>query len=303
MKYNIRKECSLVVAFLIFINLNINVKASNDKYNITMKQDILCFMLAYPEYITGLEVKDNGFVYVKMKSGNKILYDDKIIKTTEQKLNNPDLQDTMEQLYPLNFPKGLMIKKFDPGRCRNYELLKEVYGISKSAVEANLKNANGYLQFNQNNGAAKELSAAIKEAISMSKDRNIISRALFPTSGTFNYRYIAGTNRLSPHSFGIAIDLASNKNDYWKWASEKDGEKRLLSYPEDLVNIFENHNFIWGGKWNHFDILHYEYRPEIILKARYFSRDFENERVWYEGAPFSREDVKNKIKEIDNILK
>jgi hypothetical protein len=35
--------------------------------------------------------------------------------------------------------------------------------------------------------------------------------------------------------------------------------------------VFEKHGFIWGGKWGHFDIMHYEYRPEIILKSRYFS--------------------------------
>lgn len=303
MKHMINKKCSLIAAFLFLINLNINVKATNDKYNKTMKQDILCLMLAYPEYITGVEIKDNKLVYIKMKSGNKILYDDKREKTTEEKLYNSDLQDTMEQIYPLCFPKALMVKNYDPGRFRNYELLKEVYGESKAVVQANLKNVNGYLQFNQNNGAAKELSAAMKEATTMSKSRVEISKVLFPTNGTFNYRYIAGTNRLSPHSFGIAIDLASSRNDYWKWASAKDGERRLLSYSKDLVNIFENHNFIWGGKWNHFDILHFEYRPEIILKARYFSKDFESGRLWYEGAQFNDEEVKDKIKEIDNVLK
>lgn len=306
MKYNFRKRFCLSVVFIILISSNINVKASNDKYNITIKQDILCLMLAYPEYITGIEVKDNGFVYIKMKSGNKILYDDKKTKSAMQKLDNPDLQDTMEELYPLNFPKGLMAKNYDPGRCRNYELLREVYGSSRSAVQAKLKNVKvgyGYLQFNSNNGAAEELSAVMKEVMPLAQGREDIRRSLFPTSGTFNYRCIAGTNRLSPHSFGIAIDLASNKNDYWKWASVKEGEKRLISYPAEIVNVFEEHNFIWGGKWNHFDILHFEYRPEIILKARYFNKNLENKMFWYEGAPINIKEVKEKIEEIDKVLK
>lgn len=310
MRYNIRKACSLFVFILIIfvniININTIVKASNDKYSVTLKQDILCFMLAYPEYITGIDVDNKGFVYIKMKSGHKILYDDKKSKTVEQKLDNPDLQDTMEQPYPLNFPIGLMEKNFDPGRFRNYELMREVYGASKGEVQAKLRNVKagyGYLQFNLNNGAAKELSAAMKEVALLAQDRGDIRKALFPTSGTFNYRYIAGTYRLSPHSFGTAIDLASNKNDYWKWADAKNGEKRLLSYPSEVVRIFEEHNFIWGGKWNHFDILHYEYRPEIIFKARYFSKNFENGRVWYEGAQTNNKEVIDKIKEIDTLIK
>lgn len=299
----IKKGFSLFLVFILLINLNINVKAINAENNKAIKQDLLCLMLAYPRYITGIEVKSNGLIYIKMTSGKKFIYDDKKAKTIEEKFINSDLQDTMEQLYPLNFPKGLMAKNFDPGRCRNYELLREIYGFSKCEVEAKLKNVNvgsGYLQFNISNDAAKELSCAMKEISNMSQGNHNIRKNVYPTSGTYNYRYISGTNRLSPHSFGIAIDLASNKSDYWKWASVKDGEKRLLSYPKEIVNIFENHNFIWGGKWNHFDILHFEYRPEIILKARYFSENFNNESVWYKGAPF---EIREKIDYIDKIIK
>ena len=53
-----------------------------------MKQDILCLMLAYPEYITNIEEK-NGFVYLVMKSGKKLLYDDKTTKNLRKKLSKP----------------------------------------------------------------------------------------------------------------------------------------------------------------------------------------------------------------------
>lgn len=300
---SIKKSFSFCLIIILFLNLKIPIKALGDKNNIVIKQDLLCLTLAYPEYITGFEVKENGMIYINMKSGKKILYDDKKTKSIEEKINNADLQDTLEQLYPLDFPTGLMEKNYDPGRFRNYELLKEVYGSTKSSVEANLKKANigyAFLQFNGNNNAAKELSAAIREAQSLEKDN--IRRALYPTSGTFNYRNIAGTNRLSPHAFGIAIDLASSKYDYWKWASIKEGEKRLLTYPKELVSIFENHNFIWGGKWNHFDILHFEYRPEVILKARYFSKNIEENDVWYKGIPLDNLRIKEVIENINKVL-
>jgi hypothetical protein len=29
--------------------------------------------------------------------------------------------------------------------------------------------------------------------------------------------------------------------------------------------VFEKHGFIWGGKWYHYDTMHFEYRPELLL--------------------------------------
>lgn len=55
-----------------------------------MKQDILSIMLAYPGYITNLEISDNK-VYLILKSGKKLIYDDKKEKSQDEKLNNPDI--------------------------------------------------------------------------------------------------------------------------------------------------------------------------------------------------------------------
>ena len=37
---------------------------------------------------------------------------------------------------------------------------------------------------------------------------------------------------------------------------------------DHVVEVFEKHGFIWGGKWYHYDTMHFEYRPEIIALAR-----------------------------------
>ena len=134
----------------------------------------------------------------------------------------------------------------------------------------------------------------------LSKTIGGIGSILYPASGTYNYRVISGTGRLSPHSYGIAIDLKSDKRDYWKWSSDKQGKERLKDYPKELVEAFEKNNFVWGGKWGHFDILHFEYRPEIILKARYFG-NFNNNSTWYEGVPLD-DTTKKYIEIIDNSL-
>jgi hypothetical protein len=30
--------------------------------------------------------------------------------------------------------------------------------------------------------------------------------------------------------------------------------------------VFEQHGFIWGGRWAHYDTMHFEYRPELLGK-------------------------------------
>ena len=33
----------------------------------------------------------------------------------------------------------------------------------------------------------------------------------------------------------------------------------------EVVEIFEKYGFIWGGKWYHYDTMHFEYRPELLV--------------------------------------
>lgn len=284
---------------------SLNMDFKSEEYIASMKRDLLCIMLAYPDYVSDIELGEDDRVYIIMKSGNKILYDDKREKGFESMVSNPDIQDMMKDIYPLDRINSLMPLNYDPGRIRVYPLLKEVYGESRNRIEKNLvsvSTVNSGCIFNKNNDAAKSLKNALDEISMLAKSNRKIYKAAFPLNGTYNYRVIAGTNRLSPHSFGIAIDLARDKRDYWKWASRSEGEARLVSYPIELVKVFEKNNFIWGGKWGHFDILHFEYRPELIIKAKYFSNMPIDNSNWYYGAD-ENEKIKSYIKAIDEKLK
>lgn len=316
MRCKLMRNMPIYISLFCVLSLFAYVKQPLDKnnafassientYQVTMKQDILSLMMAYPEYIVGVEARENEKVYLIMKSGKRIIYDDKTVKSFEQKLANPDLQDMMEQQYPLTPIKSLMPKNEDPGRGRVYSLLSEVYGGSRSKVESNLTNVNvgKYSRFNKNNKAAEELKKVMQELMPIAQKNSKVATSLFPSSGTYNYRIISGTGRLSPHAFGIAIDLARDNRDYWQWASEKQGAERIASYPQEIVDVFQKHNFIWGGKWYHFDILHFEYRPEIILKARYFGNKDISRKAWYEGAPVEDSSVKEYIKKIEEGIK
>lgn len=299
-----KKISGFLMLLLLTINIGVSVaKADERDYEVTMKQDLLVMKLAYPEYVKTVE-KNGDKVYLIMKSGKKILYDDKIKKTHEEKLANGDLQDVLEQIYPLEMNSEIMNREFDPGRSRSYEIFSEVYGDSKKTIEANLRNLKvGYTyQFNSKNNANVALENALKEILPLAKTRGDIGSILYPASGTFNYRVISGTGRLSPHSYGIAIDLKSDKRDYWKWSTEKEGKNRLLQYPKELVEAFEKNNFVWGGKWGHFDILHFEYRPEIILKAKYFGQWTGSKDEWCKDIPIG-EDEKQYIETINEVFK
>lgn len=274
-------------------------------YERTMKRDILSLMMAYPEHITGVKKRDDGKVYIVMNSGNEIIYDDGVAKSFSEKIYNGDLQDMLEDIYPLWDTHKIMEKNIDPGRIRVYSLLKEVYGDSEKKVSSNLENVfigGSAFAFNKSNNASKSLKKAIDETYELLKVKPEIYQHILPANGTYNYRFIAGTNLLSPHAFAIAVDLKSDSRDYWKWATPEQAEERLNSYPRDVVKIFEKNNFIWGGKWSHFDILHFEYRPEIIIKSRYFIEAHEIIEPWYYGYPVDNEDVLGYIKIIEEAL-
>lgn len=68
--------------------------------------------------------------------------------------------------------------------------------------------------------------------------------------GSFTYRTMRGSNRLSMHAYGCAIDLDPNSN---KFGSHK------WSMPKDVVRIFESTGATWGGHWRYPDAMHFQW--------------------------------------------
>lgn len=277
---------SLVLLITTFNFAKANeVKADSSEYIINMKRDILSIMMGYPDYVKDIKVKD-GNVYLIMKSGNSIVYDDKKDKSEEGILECADIHDSLKQVYPLGKISSAMERNFNPGRARCYKLLNEIYGSSQAEIEKQIKYI-GNNGFSKSNNAVSSLESALSQINLASKSNSKIGANVYPTAGAYNYRYVRGTGRLSAHAYGIAIDLKTNGSDYWKWANKEAASKRIENYPEELYKIFEDNNFIWGGKWGYFDIMHYEYRPEIIYKAKYFpvTNECKDDKNWFVGAP------------------
>jgi D-alanyl-D-alanine carboxypeptidase len=91
---------------------------------------------------------------------------------------------------------------------------------------------------------------------------------LAPSAGTYNCRPIAGTDRMSMHAYGASIDLNTKFANYWRWSKPgKDGKYAWTNQlPQEIVEVFERHGFIWGGRWYHYDTMHFEYRPELLAR-------------------------------------
>ena len=225
---------------------------------------------AYPGIITG--VTGNAVTFAG--GGTLPLDDGKGKKAFAEWLEHPDIEDMFAQSYSPGELKALPPLDFDPGRARNEAFFTKIYGdCRKGEVEKSLvtiswlpKKAAQKLKITRINGVAERLAAVSSELDKLPSKFDI---DLFPAAGTYNCRVIAGTKNLSGHGLGIAIDIALKNAHYWRW--EKKDPNGTIAYrnkiPDEIVRIFEKHGFIWGGKWHHFDTMHFEYRPELLPPA------------------------------------
>ena len=91
-----------------------------------------------------------------------------------------------------------------------------------------------------------------------------VKRAAYPIAGVYSCRAVADTGKPSVHSYAAAIDLNTRYADYWLWQKKTNPIPYRNRMPQEIVDIFERHGFIWGGKWYHYDTMHFEYRPELL---------------------------------------
>ena len=225
---------------------------------------------AYPGAIGNVFKDQQGVLRARLRNGGEEILRYEKQRSHADRVAAPSLLDILHQSYPSNLDFEAWPKNLDPGRYRNDALLKEVYGDTKSEVEKGLvtiKFLDKSVRFQSRNGAAEALKEVGKEVAILLQTEPQLRKYFQEMGGTFNWRKIAGTKRLSSHSFGIAIDLNPSLGAYWKWERDQDrlGDmKHRLAYPGKIVRIFEKHGFIWGGKWYHYDLMHFEYRPEFF---------------------------------------
>ncbi len=235
---------------------------------------IQCLVQAYPLFLDSV---DEHFLY--WKDGMKMPLDGERTDMAAAKrdtsdydawLNTATLRDQMAQWYPRTRLYLPLARNYDPGRAREDALFRKMYGATAEEVQSHLrsviwlpKHEGVKLMASAVNGVDKALQAVSLELDALPDS---LMKYLCRPAGTFTWRVVAGTQRLSMHSFGIAIDLHVPHTHYWR--NFKPDGNGLYEYknriPMVIVEIFENHGFIWGGKWYHFDTMHFEYRPELL---------------------------------------
>ena len=197
----------------------------------------------YPKEIPNPAIRTKDEIKLMKKQSSKSYRKRK--KTTHYAFNRAlygmkNLSDTNTQIMKARlFGKQVLIHQFAHDSLKQVE--KEVYALTNSEV----------------------YSAEVKKFL---KEGSIVY--------SFFWRTIAGSKSRSLHSYGVAVDVLeenSKKAMYWLWRQNLkiDWIREPISVrwnpPNSVVQIFEKYGFAWGGKWNFYDTMHFEYKPEILI--------------------------------------
>jgi hypothetical protein len=210
-------------------------------------------------------VQVNGAWHFKL--GNTTYpWDDGKQKSFEQKLESPDLEDTFSIPYTPGPIRPVTRENEDPGRIRFEPLFHAAYGATEARVDVV---AIGFLgqKLRVNRKVAPAFERVAKRLASAVKEQPALSPYLKELGGTFVWRKVAGTNRQSAHSYGVSIDVNAKRSHYWAWAKRGTPVRWANQIPQAIVDAFEAEGFIWGGRWYHYDTMHFEYRPELLDPA------------------------------------
>ena len=215
---------------------------------------------AYPDQISGRD--DAGIIF---RDGQN-LSDGRTDKKPRRKTPTRLAPDQLSLPYPQGRAAEPPGPQDDPGRIRNAAFFDKMYGdCDKRETQKHLTDIpwfTGKVRVTTINGVAEKLRAvAIGNSIVCHRTLSVIA---YPSAGAFNCRVVKDTGKRSMHAYGAAIDLNTAFSDYWLW--RKGGYRNRIPY--EIVEIFERHGFIWGGKWGHFDTMHFEYAGIFRHAAR-----------------------------------
>ncbi len=257
---------------------------------------IEAFAAAYPEIIT-IPAQTSPYPMLSVRGTNFYFVEGRFLPSSETN-NWEKYRPNMLYHYPKEIPDPLKrteeelntlrersSKSHRSKRAPSSETFYEtLYGINKLSDTNNILVKSRFLnkQVLIHQLICEPLKAVQQEiyALTNSSNKSEIIKFLNETDlvYSFYWRNISGTQSRSQHSYGTAIDILSSKNKkatYWLWRHNLkiDWAKEPISVrwnpPAEVVEIFEKHGFVWGGKWNFYDTMHFEYKPEILLLNGY----------------------------------
>jgi D-alanyl-D-alanine carboxypeptidase len=216
---------------------------------------------AYPEQLAGYDS-----TYLIWRDGTRMpLSDGQPDRSFEEMLRHGSILDQLRLPYPAGANAAALVRRGDPGRIRNRAFFDKMYGdcwkgevTPRLAPVVWLPQSWGHVvRVTSVNGVAERLTEISEELDALPPP---LKRYVYPPSGTYNCRTVADTGEPSMHSWGAAIDINAAHAEYWLWPRTTSAN----TLPAEIVDIFERRGFIWGGKWSHYDTMHFEYRPELV---------------------------------------
>ena len=254
---------------LLLISVTVALCSANPTYCAAPDPDYSCLLRAYPNQLERIE--GNALVW---RDGTRMALDHgKRAVDHEEWLNQACLRDQLLQCYDAGGVCTAPAVNHDPGRARYEPFFLKMYGATKAEVAKKLTTVvwlpgiiNARLQVSTVNDVHKRLDSVSRE---LAKLPASFHKYLRKPGGTFNWRPIAGTKRMSMHSFGVTLDINVAESHYWRNdRSDRNGRYVYKNrIPMEIVRIFEKYGFIWGGRWYHYDTMHFEYRPELLDPA------------------------------------
>jgi hypothetical protein len=201
--------------------------------------------------------------YAHLPDGHRLLYDDGRVKPPAQRLDEADLEDMFSQRYTPGPIRPVTTVDEDPGRFRVDALFQARYGATPRAIPVV-----PFVLF----GIRLRVHRLVEPAFIRVRQRLEALVAARPAlriyfarmGGTLVFRNIAGTSRRSAHSYGVSLDINVGRSHYWRWQRPREPLRWQNDIPQPIVDAFEAEGFIWGGRWYHYDTMHFEYRPELL---------------------------------------
>src|SRR5262245_24292276 len=205
---------------------------------------------AYPDFLAGYDASD-----LIWRDGTRMpLSERRPTGDVADMLRRGSILDQLRQPYPVGpLPAG-MPPTGDPGRVRNRAFFDKMYGNCWSGeVRPRLvglvwlpRSWGRAIEATSVNGVAQQLAAVSAEVDALPL---ALKRYAYPSAGTYNCRTVADTGQPSMHAWGAAIDINTAYGDYWR--GDRSGVSDIgyrNRIPIEIVEIFERHGFIWGGK-------------------------------------------------------
>jgi hypothetical protein len=246
----------------------------------TMPPELSCLA----RYYSVEPVQVNGAWSGRLADGTVLSFDDGRSKSFDEKLESPDLLD----IFSIPYRTGPLVPvtevNDDPGRIRVDELFRATYGSSREEVDVVPITFLGQklLVHRKVVDVFARVESRLKEIIASDPSVEPFFRKL---GGTFNWRKIANTQRQSAHSYGVSLDLNTELSHYWEWRPKGTPITWQNKVPQSIVDAFEAEGFIWGGRWYHYDTMHFEYRPELLDPACHEPKSASKERRKHSKPP------------------